>query len=96
VVYLEIHSLSMKDRNQINMLSGNANITVHLTDVKNPDDSPAAQPFNLRYPSEERGGVPIDGDTHPTKFRQEFLARVAHKLVPYFAKYPRTELTAME
>ncbi|MGL4553318.1 MAG: hypothetical protein ACRC33_19300 [Gemmataceae bacterium] len=96
VIYLEIHSLSMKQPKNIQLLSGNANLTIHLYDVKNPDETPMQQPFNFKYPPEERGGIPIDGDTHPTKFRQDFLERVAKKLVPYFAKYPRSELTSME
>jgi hypothetical protein len=96
VVYLDILSLSMKQPKNIDLLSGNANITVHLYDVKNPDASPLPQPFSFKYPSEERGGVPIDSDTHPTKFRQDFLERVARKLVHYFAKYPRSEKTSMD
>lgn len=96
VIYLEIHSLSMKQPKNIDLLSGNANLTIHLYDVKNPDETPLQQPFNFRYPPEERGGIPIDNDTHPTKFRQEFLDRVARKLVPYFAKSPRGDLTSME
>jgi hypothetical protein len=96
LIYLDIHTLSMKQPKNINMLSGNANITVHLIDVKNPDESPTQQPFNFRFPSEERGGLPIDNDTHPTKFRQEFLARMARKLLPFFMKYPRADLTSME
>lgn len=96
VIYLEIHSLSMKKPKDIDLLNGNANITIHLTDVKNPDDSPMHEPFNFKYPPDERGGVAIDGDTHPTQFRQDFLDRVARRLVHYFAKYPRSEQTRME
>jgi hypothetical protein len=96
VIYLDIHSMSMKNPKNVNMLSGKTNITVTLCDVKNPEDSPSAMPFTFVYPTEERGGVPIDNDTHPTKFRQEFLARAARKLAFYFMKYPRSELTSME
>jgi hypothetical protein len=96
VVYLDILSMTMRDPKQVDTYNGKTNISVSLCDVKNPEDSPSVEPFSYQYPTENRAPVTRDNDTHPTKFRQEFLARAARKLAFYFMKYPRTELTSME
>lgn len=96
VIYLDILSLSMKQPGNIGLLSGRANLNIQLCDVKNPDSSPPQESFTIQYPKESLGGTPIDNDSHPTQFRQVFLDRLARKLVPYFAKYPRSELNSME
>jgi hypothetical protein len=90
VICLEINNLSMYEPGGLNQLfRGRANVTVSLTDVKSPDDSPMQEVMSCVYPSDARGPISADLDVSPPQFRQAFLGHVAKKLSWYFARYPK-------
>jgi len=49
--------------------------------------------FNVFHPAPPRTEL---AEIFTPETAQQFLERVAKKLVPYFAKYPRSEITSME
>ncbi len=63
---------------------GQANISVSLVDVHNPDDPSAMQEVSFKYPSVERDMV---GDIQPSEFRLRFLNMIAKRLTLYFASH---------
>lgn len=90
VIFLELNRLSMYEPGGLNQLyRGRANVTVSLTDVKSPDESPMQQEVSCVYPSDARGPISADLDVSPMQFRQAFLGQVAKKLSWYFARYPK-------
>jgi hypothetical protein len=96
VIYLEINSLGLYSKGSMNtMFQGQADISVTVADVNNPDDTPEQKRFSCVYPSDARGPVPV-GDTHPMEFRQAFLNYLAKRLSYYFAPYPKRETYYVE
>jgi hypothetical protein len=92
VIYLEINSLSLYEpQSNGQLFRGRTQMTVSLVDVRHPDDSPQQEAFSATYPSEARGPVPVDLDTNPMAFRQNFLLHVAKTLATYFVHYPKRE-----
>lgn len=87
VVYLEFRQLSMRDRKLINMLTGKADLTIHLFEV-NTDNPPMRESFSCRHP-ESRPADPIDADVNIASWREKFLHKVAKRLTPYFINHPR-------
>jgi hypothetical protein len=96
VIYLEINSLSLYEKLSNNSLfRGRASLTVSLTDVNKPDETPLQEPYSCTFPSAQ-GPVPVAIDTQPTQFRQAFLTHVARQLTYYFAMYPHSEQRLVE
>ena len=95
VIYLEFLELSMRDRNAVNMYCGKATVNIELFEIAKIDDTPLAQTFTLEHPGSSMPGIPAD-EMSPSQFRKSFLDKIAKKLVPYFANYPREELYKME
>jgi hypothetical protein len=92
VICVEINALSMYEPGGLNQLyRGRANLTVSLTDVKKPDDSPLQEVCSCVYPSEAHGPISADLDMSPPQFRQAFLSHVAQQLSWYFSRYPRRD-----
>ena len=96
LIYLEFNKLSLYEPNSNRMLMrGNANITITLVDVKNPDNLPGHETMNCVHPGDAPGPVPVE-DMQPFQFREKFLNYVSRQMSHYFAKYPRDERIRME
>jgi hypothetical protein len=91
VIDLEINQLSLYEKGGHLMYRGRADISVSLIDVKHPDDTIGQQPYSLVYPTEARGGVPVDMDSNPMQFRQAFLGQVAQELSWRFSRYQKRD-----
>ena len=95
LIYLEFNKLSLYEPNSNRMLMrGNANITITLVDVKNPDGLPSHETMNCVHPGDAPGPVPVE-DMQPFQFREKFLNYVSRQMSHYFAKYPRDERIQM-
>ena len=96
LIYLEINQMSLYEPRSNNMLMrGQANITLTLVDVKNPDELSKHETLSCIHPSDAPGPVPIE-DMQPFQFREKFLNYVSRKMSHYFSKYPRDERYRME
>jgi hypothetical protein len=94
VIYLEINRLSLFQPGTSNLFyRGQANMTLSLVDVKNPDDfSTPPRELTFTYPSEARGGNRVvDMDTPLTKFRADFFTALARKLAWHFTAHPTNQ-----
>src|SRR5262245_35775558 len=94
VIYLEINKLSLFQPGTSNMFyRGQANITVSLVDVKNPDDfTTPPREFSYSYPSESRGGNRVvDMDTPLPKFKAEFFESLSRRLAWHFTAHPTSK-----
>lgn len=89
LVYLEIKDLTLFEAGSRNTLyRGRADIRVSLISVNDPDEGPMRKDFLCQFPSEIKQGIPIDADTTPEKFKNDFLNYVAQRLSWYFTKHP--------
>jgi hypothetical protein len=89
VIYIEIGSLSMyQPGSSGTFYRGQANMTISLVKVNNPDDfTLPSKEFTYTYPPEAQGGNrAVDGDTPPQKFRSEFLNSLALRLAWQFSE----------
>jgi len=92
VIYLEFNAMTLYEpQSNCQLFRGRTQMTLSLVDVRHPDDAPQQEAFSTTYPSEARGPVPVDLDTNPMTFRQNFLLHVAKTLATYFVHYPKRE-----
>lgn len=91
VIYLEINSLNLYERGSGNLMyRGRANISVSVIDVNRSDDDPVSRTFDGVYPSNSKGGVPVD-DRSLLEFRQSYLDYVAKHLAWYFTAHSMSD-----
>jgi hypothetical protein len=90
VVFLEFLTLSMRDHKSPNLYTGKAQVRIQLYDLED-DGPPRSESCQCSYPTDVRGFIPADSDTHPEKFRRDFLNAVAKKIVPYLIDHPRQD-----
>jgi hypothetical protein len=95
VIYLELRALSLyQPGSGGTFYRGDAKMDVTLVNVNKEDDfeSGEARLFTHTYPSEGRGGnVPVDADTTPAAFRQQFLSSLAKRLSWWFVAHPTAD-----
>jgi hypothetical protein len=91
VIYLEIAAVSLYEQRSSNQLyRGQADITISLIDVNNPDEEMEQREFSCTYPGEGRGPVPVE-DKSLAAFKLEFFGTVATKLSWHFTSHPTDE-----
>ncbi len=86
VIYIEIGSLTMYEKQSRILYHGQASLSVQLVDVHKPDETPLPRQFSCVYP-DAKGPIPID-DMQPGEFRQQFLGYVALRLGRFFTATP--------
>ena len=96
LIYLEINKMSLYEPGSFNQLMrGQANITITLVDVKEPDEMPKHETMNCIHPGDAPGPVQVS-DMQPLQFREKFLEYVGRQISHYFSRYPREERLRME
>jgi hypothetical protein len=89
VICLEISSLSLYEKGSANQIyRGRANIKVSVLEVNDAEDAAMPRDYSYVYPSDARGGVAVDIDTPPSKFREQFLNYVAKQVAWLFSAHP--------
>jgi hypothetical protein len=96
VVYVEINQLSMYKKGSANLLyQGQAQLTVNLIDVNNPDDPPESKDLTITYPNETLDSVPVD-DKAPAVFLGEFYDKIATQVAWQFTAHPTSDNYPLE
>lgn len=89
VIYIEVGALSMyQPGSSGTFYRGQANMTLSLVKVDNPDDfTLTPKEFVYSYPPEGQGGNrAVDSDTPPQMFKMEFLTSLGRRLAWQFAE----------
>jgi hypothetical protein len=86
VIYIEIGSLTMYEKQSRILYHGQASLSVQLVDVHKPEETPLPRQFSCIYP-DAKGPIPID-DMQPGEFRQQFLGYLALRLGRFFTATP--------
>jgi hypothetical protein len=89
LVYVEINSLSLYEPGGTLLFRGQADLTVSLYDVNNPDDV-RQESVRCAYPRD--APMTAGFDMSPMQFRQAFLGNVAKQLSYYFSRYPKRNM----
>jgi hypothetical protein len=96
VVYVEINQLTMYKKGSANLLyQGQAQLTVNLIDVNNPDDPPESKDLTITYPNETLDSVPVD-DKAPAVFLAEFYDKIATQVAWQFTSHPTSDNFPLE
>ncbi len=92
VIYLEIASLTLYEKGSRDLYRGDAKIAVSLHRIGGSEDDDEVQrkQYHGVYPS-VRTGIPVDIDTTPTDFREQFLGYVAKRIAWYFIGHPSND-----
>lgn len=90
LIYLEMNQVSLYDKGSL-LFRGRANIDATLVEVNKPDDEPRQKREHYTYPSEARGGIPVDPDTNLQQFRDQFVMYLAKRLSWCFLPHRKRE-----
>jgi hypothetical protein len=90
VIYVEVGKLTMYEDGPSQILyRGHADVTLSVVRVENEEVVLPSETVSIYYPKDRP--IPVSGDIPPTKFRREFIRRMAERLSWYFLPHESGE-----